>query len=117
MITPALAQTAAAGEGNFLLSLMPLIIIFLIFYLLIIRPQQKKMKQHRDMVSAVVKGDKVLTSGGIIGTVKKVVDEHEAIIEIADNVEVRVMKTTLSDVIAKKGEAKKQAPKSVTAKK
>jgi preprotein translocase subunit YajC len=80
---------------------LPLIAIFAIFYFLLIRPQQQKMKQHQQMVENVRRGDVVVTSGGIIGKVVKVKDDGEILIEIADNVQVRVLKSTLSDVKSK----------------
>jgi preprotein translocase subunit YajC len=88
----------------FFQTLMPLVLLFGIFYFLLIRPQQQRLKHHQQMVDAVKKGDTVVTSGGIIGKVAKVKDDGELLIEIADNVQVRVVKGTLSDVRAK-GEA------------
>ena len=74
LISPAYAQAGGAPAGFDLISLMPLVLIFVVFYFLLIRPQQKKMKTHRDMIGALKRGDKVLTGGGIIGTVVKVED-------------------------------------------
>ena len=74
LISPAYAQAGGAPGGFDLISLMPLLLIFVVFYFLLIRPQQKKMKQHRDMIGALKRGDRVLTAGGIIGTVVKVED-------------------------------------------
>ena len=85
----------------FLQSLIPLILLFGIFYFLIIRPQQQRMKAHQAMVSAVKRGDTVVTAGGLIGKVIKVKDDGELLIEIADNVQVRVLKSTLTEVRAK----------------
>jgi preprotein translocase subunit YajC len=103
-ISPALAQngggagaTGTAGIEAFL----PIILIFVVFYFLLIRPQQKKMKQHKEMLAAVRRGDKVVTGGGIIGTVTKVVDDHELQLEIAENVRVRVQRQLISSVIGK----------------
>ncbi len=76
-------------------------IIFAIFYFMIIRPQQQRVKKHQDMVNAIRRGDKVLTAGGVLGKVTKVIDEREAMIEIADGVQVRILKQTLSDVVNK----------------
>ncbi|MBM3569813.1 MAG: preprotein translocase subunit YajC [Alphaproteobacteria bacterium] len=100
--TPAFAQAAAGGSaGGFdFVSLLPLVLIFVIFYFLLIRPQQKKMKQHRDMIAAVKRGDQVILGGGIRGKVVKVADD-EALVEIADNVKVRVVKATITDVVVK----------------
>jgi preprotein translocase subunit YajC len=85
----------------FLSSLIPLILLFGIFYFLIIRPQQQRMKAHQAMVAAVKRGDTVVTAGGLIGKVAKVKDDGEVLVEIADNVQVRVLKSTLTEVRSK----------------
>ena len=85
----------------FLSSLIPLIVLFGIFYFLIIRPQQQRMKAHQAMVAAVKRGDTVVTAGGLIGKVAKVKDDGELMVEIADNVQVRVLKSTLTEVRSK----------------
>jgi preprotein translocase subunit YajC len=90
----------------FISTMVPLIMLFGIFYFLLIRPQQQKVKQHQEMVSAVRRGDTVVTAGGLIGKVSKVKDDGEIMVEIADNVQVRVLKSTLSEVRSKGGEAK-----------
>ena len=86
--------------GFDLISLMPLLLIFVVFYFLLIRPQQKKMKQHRELISALKRGDRVLTAGGIIGSVVKV-EDAELLVEIAKDVRVRVARSTISDVLSK----------------
>ncbi|QPM89973.1 preprotein translocase subunit YajC [Pseudooceanicola algae] len=86
-----------AALGQFL----PLILIFAIMYFLLIRPQQKKMKDHKAMVEGVRRGDQVITQGGIIGKVSKVKEDGEVEVEIAEGVKVRVVKSTLSNVISK----------------
>jgi len=88
-------------NDQFLTSLIPLILLFGIFYFLIIRPQQQRMKAHQAMVSAVKRGDTVVTAGGLIGKVSKVKDDGEVLVEIADNVQVRVLKSTLTEVRSK----------------
>lgn len=88
-------------NDQFLTSLIPLILLFGIFYFLIIRPQQQRMKAHQAMVSAVKRGDTVVTAGGLIGKVSKVKDDGELLVEIADNVQVRVLKSTLTEVRTK----------------
>ena len=98
-ISPAYAQ-ASGGGGDFLISLFPIILMFGIVYLLIIRPQSQRVKRHREMVSALRRGDMVVTSGGIMGKVTKVSDD-EATVEIAEGVRVRVVKSTISDVTSK----------------
>jgi preprotein translocase subunit YajC len=85
----------------FISSLIPLVLLFGIFYFLIIRPQQQRMKAHQAMVAAVKRGDTVVTAGGLIGKVAKVKDDGEVMIEIADNVQVRVLKSTLTEVRTK----------------
>ena len=99
LISPAYAQ-AGAPAGFDLISLMPLLLIFVVFYFLLIRPQQKKMKQHRELISALKRGDRVLTAGGIIGSVVKV-EDAELLVEIAKDVRVRVARSTISDVLSK----------------
>ncbi len=86
-----------AALGQFL----PLILIFAIMYFLLIRPQQKKMKQHQNMVEALRRGDQVLTQGGIIGKVSKVKEDGEIEVEIAEGVKVRVVKSTIAQVLNK----------------
>ncbi|MEG9861384.1 MAG: preprotein translocase subunit YajC [Parvularculales bacterium] len=101
LITPAYAQTASAGEGDFLITLLPFVAVFAIIYFLIIRPQQKRVKEHRAMVDSVRRGDTVVTAGGLIGKIHKVMEDNECIVEVADNVRLRVVKSTLSDVRAR----------------
>ena len=99
LISPAYAQTGA-GAGFDIMALAPLVLIFVVFYFLLIRPQQKKMKQHKDMLSAVRRGDKVVI-GGIIGTVAKVVSDTELSIEIADGVRIRAVRGAVTEVLSK----------------
>ncbi|MDX5401943.1 MAG: preprotein translocase subunit YajC [Rhodobacterales bacterium] len=80
---------------------IPLILIFAIMYLLLIRPQTKKMKEHQAMVAALRRGDQIITQGGIIGKVSKVKDDNEIEVELAENVKVRVVKSTVAQVISK----------------
>ena len=80
---------------------VPLILIFAIMYFLLIRPQQKKAKEHKAMVGAVRRGDQVVTQGGLIGKVTKVKEDNELEVEIADGVKVRVVQSTLADVRSK----------------
>lgn len=101
-ITPAYAQAAgAAGSSSGMaqiISLLPLVLIFVVFYFLMIRPQQKRMKEQQAAVNAAKKGDQVVTAGGILGKVTKV-EEHNVEVEIAPNVKVRVVKATLASVV------------------
>ena len=91
--------------------MVPLVAVFAIFYFLIIRPQQQRVKQLREMVDSVRRGDTVVTAGGIVGRVAKVKDDGEIMVEIADNVQARVLKSTLSDVRAKGQPADAKADK------
>jgi preprotein translocase subunit YajC len=104
-ITPAFAQGSmfggAGGDGGMLMSLLPFVLIFVIMYFLILRPQQKRVKQHAEMVKNVRKGDTVVTSGGLVGRVTKVVDDDQIEVEVADGVRVRQMRSMVSDVRAK----------------
>ncbi|MEM7171409.1 MAG: preprotein translocase subunit YajC [Pseudomonadota bacterium] len=116
LISPAFAQDAGGGAESGLISLLPLVLIFVVFYFLLIRPQQKKMKAHRGMVEALRRGDKVVTSGGIVGTVTKVTaDSPEMQVEIADGVRVKVMRHTIQEVMSKPdaagGKSASSAPK------
>ena len=100
-ISPAYAQAAGGAGGSGLEAMFPLLLIFVVFYFLLIRPQQKKAKEHKAMLEAVGRGDKVVTGGGIIGTVNKVIDESEISVEIADGVKVRVQRGLLAAVLSK----------------
>jgi preprotein translocase subunit YajC len=84
-----------------LLQFMPLVLIFVVFYFLLIRPQQQKAKQHRNMLETLRRGDRVVTGGGIIATVVQVIGPEEVAIDIAPNVRVRVRRSTISEVLAK----------------
>ena len=97
-ITPAFAQGAAAPAGGILGAVLPLVLIFIIFWFLIIRPQQKRIKEHKAMVSNLRRGDTVVTGGGLIGKVVKIVDDSDVQIEIAENVRVRVARNMIADL-------------------
>ena len=99
LISPAYAQSGA-GAGFDIMALAPLVLIFVVFYFLLIRPQQKKLKDHRAMLEAVRRGDRIVTSGGIIGLVTKA-DDKELTVEIAENVRVRVTRDGISTVLSK----------------
>ena len=100
LISPAYAQAASPGGGDFFVSLLPLILIFAVFYFLLIRPQQRKMKDHRALIDSLKRGDQVLTSGGIFGKITKV-DETTVTVEIAKEVQVQVQRSTIADVVNK----------------
>lgn len=101
LVSPAYAQASGAGGGDVFVSLMPLVLIFIVFYFLLIRPQQQKMKQHRAMLDALKKGDQVLTGGGIVGKVTRVDPDGMVMVEIAQGVQVKIAKGTISDVLTK----------------
>ena len=102
LISPAYAQSPfGGGSTDMITSLLPFVLIFVIMYFLILRPQQKRVKQHAEMVRNVRKGDTVITSGGLVGRVTKVVDDDQVEIEVAEGVRVRQMRSMVSDVRAK----------------
>ena len=98
-ITPAYAQ--GAGQSEFYMSLLPILLMFVIFYFLLFRPQQQRAKNHREMVANLRRGDTVVTAGGIVGKVTKVVDDAEIQVEIAENTRVKLMRGTVAEVRAK----------------
>jgi preprotein translocase subunit YajC len=113
-VTTAFAQGSlfgggAGGEGGLLMSLLPFILIFVIMYFLILRPQQKRVKQHAEMVKNVRRGDTVITNGGLLGKVTKVVDDEQIEIEIADDVRIRQLRGMLTEVRAKGEPVKDEA--------
>jgi preprotein translocase subunit YajC len=117
--TPAFAQGSlfgggAGGDGGMLMSLLPFVLIFVIMYFLILRPQQKRVKQHQEMVKNVRRGDTVVTNGGLVGKVTKVIDDDQIEIEIADDVRIRQMRQMVADVRAK-GEPVKKRPQPANA--
>ncbi|MAK12424.1 MAG: preprotein translocase subunit YajC [Candidatus Pelagibacter sp.] len=88
-------------DGKAIGQFIPLILIFVIFYFLLIRPQQKRIKEHKSMVNALARGDSVVTAGGIVGKVARIVDGDKAEIQISENVTVQVVKSTISQVLSK----------------
>ena len=90
---------------------LPLILIFGVFYILLIRPQQRKVKQHREMLSNLRRGDKIITSGGIIGTVNKVADNKELQVQVSENVEIKIAPGMVADLYTSTETEKKQSVK------
>ena len=90
---------------------LPLILIFVVFYFLLIRPQQRKVKQHKEMLSNLKRGDKIVTSGGIIGTINKVADNRELTLEVAENVEIKIASGMVADLYVMPEVKKKEPPK------
>jgi preprotein translocase subunit YajC len=103
LITPAYAQLFGGGAGgnDMIMSLLPFVLIFVIMYFLILRPQQRRVKQHQEMVKNLRRGDTIITSGGLVGKVTKVVDDDQVEVEISDGVRVRQMRGMVTDVRAK----------------
>lgn len=112
-ISSAFAQSAppAGGGGDIFIQLVPFILIIVIMYFLVFRPQQQRMKAHQQLVANVKRGDVVVTSGGIIGKVIKVMEGDEVLVEVAEDVRIRVVKSTIADVRSKSepSEAKSKA--------
>ena len=103
LVTEAFAQSVpgAAGGADFILSLAPFLLIFVIMYFLIIRPQRQRMKQHQAMITAIKRNDTVVTAGGMIGKVTRVVDDHELEVKFGENQPVRLVRSTITEVRAK----------------
>src|SRR5947207_13699647 len=101
LISTAYAQGTGLLDSQALVQFLPLVLIFVVFYFLLIRPQQRKAKDQKAMLDALRRGDRVVTGGGIIGTVARVDNPEEVIVDIADNVRVRVLRSTITTVLAK----------------
>lgn len=110
LISPAFAQTAATGtdaaaQGGIaavLMSFAPLVLVILIFYIFLVRPQQRRMAEYQKVVAALRKGDRIVTTGGIIGTIHKVeANSPEVVVEIAENVRIRLQRNAVAEVLAK----------------
>ena len=108
LITSAFAQAAAAGgdTNSMLMSLLPFALIFVIMYFLILKPQQKKLKDHAELVKNIRRGDTIVTNGGLVGKVTKVVDDDQVEMEISDGVKIRQMRQMISGVRTKGEPAK-----------
>lgn len=99
LISTAHAQTASSAAGSGFMQFVPLILIFGVMYFLLILPQQKKLKKHREKIDSIVKGDKIILQSGVLGQVSRLIDANEVEIEIASDVKVRVLKAMIADVI------------------
>ena len=100
-VTPAYAQTAGGGGVDILTTLLPFALIFVIMYMLILRPQRQQQKRREEMLKAIRRGDTIVTNGGLVGKVTKVVDDAEIELQIAEGVKVRVVRSLISEVRAK----------------
>jgi preprotein translocase subunit YajC len=112
-VSPAYAQAAAAPSpaGDVFAMLLPLVMIMGVFWFFLIRPQQRRMREHQELLKNIRRGDTVVTGGGIIGKVHKVVDDNEILVDVAENVRIRVLKGAVSDVRAKGEPVKDEAAK------
>ena len=110
-ISEAYAQAAGAGGGmdGLLANIAPLILIFVVFYFLLIRPQQRRAREHREMLASVRRGDQVVTGGGFLGKVTKVLNDSEIEIELAEGMRVRALKGTLQNIISRGEPSSKEA--------
>jgi len=114
-ITPAFAQSGGFAEGGF--GLLPIVFVMVIFYFLLIRPQQKRAKQHRELLTSIRRGDKIVTTGGLTGTVVKVTDDVDTVdVEIATGVKVQIVRAMIADVRGKTEPAKTEPAKAKPAK-
>lgn len=111
LISKAHAEGISGFGSDFsMMSFLPFILIIAIMYFLIIRPQSKRAKEHKGMIEAIKRGDKIVTAGGFIGTVSKVVDQNEVLVELAPDVEVRTLKSSISQVLSKTGALVEEKP-------
>ena len=101
LISPAFAQAAGAPQGDMFSFLLPIVLMFGVFWLLVFRPQQKKAKQHKEMIANLKRGDQVLTAGGLYGRVAKIEGGNVCYVEIAPNVRVKVAQSTIAEVVTK----------------
>lgn len=112
LITPAHAQSLFGGEGSStLVQIAPLALIFVVFYFFLIRPQQQKAKEQKNMLSGIRRGDRIVTGGGLIGTVSKVQGDDEVLVDLAEGVRVRVVRSTIASVLTRSEPAPAKASK------
>jgi preprotein translocase subunit YajC len=100
LISPAYAQAAGASQGDLLTTMLPMVAIFVVFYFLLIRPQQKKAKEHRTMLDAIEKGNEVVTAGGIVGRITRMNDPYVTV-EIAPGTEITVQRQAVTQLLPK----------------
>jgi len=101
LISPAYAQATGLLDQNTMLQFLPLVLVVIVFYFLLIRPQQTKQKQHRATLDALRRGDRVVTGGGILATVSRIINNDEVEVDLAPNVRVRLLRSTITSVLAK----------------
>ena len=100
-ITPAYAQAAGGGFGDIASTILPLVMIMAVFWFLLIRPQQKRAKEHAEMVAAVRRGDNVVTNGGMVGKVIKVIGDNELLVEVGEDVKIKFLRSAIAEVRVK----------------
>lgn len=100
LISPAYAQSAPSGPGGDLMAFLPMVAIFVVFYFLLIRPQQKRSKEQKEMLGNLQKGDEVVTAGGMVGRISKLTEQY-ASVEIAPNIEVNIQRTAIAQLLPK----------------
>jgi preprotein translocase subunit YajC len=108
------ASPQSVGQSFDPLSFLPIILIFIVVYFLILRPQQKKMKEHQKTLQDLKKGDKIVTSGGIIGNVSQILNDKEILVEISDHVRVHVLRSMVTDVLREASAIPQQQDNSAT---
>ncbi|MAJ92294.1 MAG: preprotein translocase subunit YajC [Rhodospirillaceae bacterium TMED63] len=113
-VSPAWAQGVGGGGLGGMEQLLPLVLIFVVFYFLLIRPQQKKAKVHREMLGNLRRGDRIVTNGGLMGTITRVPNETELIVEVADGVKVRVLRGMIAESLSKSEPAPAKSKKDQT---
>ena len=101
------------GAGDSFGMFVPLILIFVVFYFLMIRPQQKKQKNHREMIGALRRGDRIVTNGGLIGSISRVANDNELIVEVASGVKVRILRTMIAELLSKPQPVRRRAKQEV----
>ncbi len=112
LITPAHAQSLFGGDGSStLVQIAPLALIFVVFYFFLIRPQQQKAKEQKNMLAGIRRGDRIVTGGGLIGTVSKVQGDEEVLVDLAEGVRVRVVRSTIASVLTRGDAAPAKAGK------
>ena len=100
-ISDAMAQGAGGGSGDLLSAILPLVLIFVVFWFLLIRPQQKRQKEHQAKLSNIRRGDRIITGGGIYGQVAKITEDNELMVEVAEGVRLKIARATVMDVVTK----------------
>ena len=105
-ISPAYAQAGGGAGGDIFSLIMPIVMIMAIFWFLILRPQQKRMKEHQAMLANVRRGDTIVTAGGIVGKINKVVDETEVLVDTGEGAKLRIVKSAITEVRVKGEPAK-----------